>query len=69
MHIVFQKCLIRYSSFLHPVIQFSPTDSQDISLLQNALEPMQVDIHPEDNDNYEEEQEHVVDSSNLVSYT
>ncbi|XKL63208.1 hypothetical protein PGB90_005572 [Kerria lacca] len=32
---------------------------------QNALEPMQVDMHPEDNDNYEEEQQHVVDNSNL----
>lgn len=29
---------------------------------------MQVDIHMEDNDNYEEEQPHIVENSNLVRY-
>lgn len=35
---------------------------------QNALEPMQVDIHMEDNDNFEDEHEHIVDNSSIVSY-
>ncbi|XP_065211974.1 COP9 signalosome complex subunit 1b [Planococcus citri] len=32
---------------------------------QNALEPMQVDIHPEDNENFEEDLPHIVENSNL----
>lgn len=37
-------------------------------ILQNALEPMQVDIHPEDNDNFEEDLPHIVENSNLVTF-